>query len=195
MQVHVTVPPEGGYFAFQAKLRWTDPILDYLPAASPQEEVLWPECDLPHRADNQPGNPSVIFGCVPFPELDQGDTFTGPVHQFQFRCQKDGNTPLDIVPRLGDPQGGSFFLDGRLQPIEPVLANATVTCAAPTPTPTSTATPVPPTPIGGVGIFPGVPGGGANGGADGLTWLAAGAMAAAFALGGAAWYVRRRRAG
>ena len=62
-----------------------------------------------------------------------------------------------------------------------------------TPTPTHTATPVPPTPIGGIGIFPGTLDDGADaGGAAVLTSLAAGAAAGALALGGAAWYARRR---
>ena len=200
MQVHVTTPPEGGYAFFQAKLRWTDAILDYLPAVNPHDEALWPECDIAARTDNQPGEPSVFFACLPFPALSAGDTFTGAVLQFQLQCLEDGNTPLDLVPPPGDPQGGTALGDN------PLLLNATVGCAAPTPTltstatptltptPTFTSTPIPPSPIGGIGIFPGIPGDAAGtGGAAGLTWLAGGAVAGALALGGAAWSARRRR--
>ena len=62
----------------------------------------------------------------------------------------------------------------------------------PKPTPTSTPVP-PPTAIGGIGIFPGALGSGPDSGSTALlTWLAA-VAAGAFALGGAAWYAKRRR--
>ena len=63
------------------------------------------------------------------------------------------------------------------------FAADSVTVFVVTPTPT----PVPPTPIGGIGIFPQVPG-------DGVApTVIAGVTAAIASLGGAAWYVRRRR--
>ena len=202
MQVHVTAPPERGYWAMQAKLRWTNAILDYLPAAIQAGEALWPECDVVARLDGQPEEPSMLFGCVPFPALNLGDTFTGAVLQFQFRCQEDGNTPLDLVPGPGDPQGGTFLVDDYSQMIDPLIRNATVTCAAPTPTPTDTPmptlTPISPTPHGSHSSVAGITlpqtgaGSAGSGGAGLLTWLAAGAAAGALAFGGAAWYARRR---
>ena len=62
----------------------------------------------------------------------------------------------------------------------------------PTPTPTNTSTPVPPTPIGGIGIFPGPPGHGADAGGSAVLSSLAAVAASAIALGGAAWYARRR---
>ena len=62
---------------------------------------------------------------------------------------------------------------------------------------TTVATPVPPTPIGGIGIFPERSGSletpASSGSSTGvLAGIAATAVAAALALGGAAWYARRR---
>jgi hypothetical protein len=60
------------------------------------------------------------------------------------QCQGAGPAGLTLVPRAGDPQVGSHFVDALFQPIDPVLTNASVTClAGPTPTPavTPTATP------------------------------------------------------
>ena len=64
----------------------------------------------------------------------------------------------------------------------------------PTPTPTQTATPVPPTPAGGAAVSLPQTGAASDGsrGAAAHTWLAVGAVAGALALGGAAWFVRRR---
>ena len=92
IQVHVTKAPAGGYFLFQAKVRWNDAALDYLPAPDQADETVWEHCTIPMRVDNQPapplglGDPSVVFGCLPIPSLSTGDTFTGAVLQFQFQC-------------------------------------------------------------------------------------------------------------
>ena len=213
MQVHVTTPPEGGYAFFQAKLRWTDAILDYLPAVNPHDEALWPECDIAVRTDNQPGEPSVFLACLPLPALSEDDTFTGAVLQFQLQCLEDGNTPLGLVPPPGDPQGGTALGDN------PLLLNATIECAAPTPTFTSTAAPTltplvaelaatPTAPIAATAtatLVPGTPtapasvaalpntGGGSSAGGGAMMWpIATLAGAGALALGAAAWYARRR---
>ena len=86
---------------------------------------------------------------------------------------------------------------------QPVPTPTPTPTNTPIPTPTQTATPVPPTPIGGIGIFPGGDGAGAGAvslpqtgtggdrGAAVLNWLVA-VAAGALALGGAAWYARRR---
>jgi DNA-binding CsgD family transcriptional regulator len=162
VEIHVTQAPEEGYFGFQTKLRWEAAIASYLPSEDPAEEALWPECDLPSRRDNQPqGDPSLLFGCVPLPALSEGATSTGAVVQFRLQCQQEGSTPLVLVPRQGDPQGGTSFLNRSLSPIDPVLTSAQVTCGSlppcppggcsapgPTSTPPPNTTPLPaPTPI------------------------------------------------
>ena len=134
IQVHVTKAPAGGYFLFQAKVRWNEAALDYLPAASMSDEALWPACTIGVRFDKQPappnglGEPSVVFGCLPIPSLSTGDTFTGAVLQFQFQCQQDGHAPLELVPRPGDAQGGTLLVGVNIQAIEPELTGATVLC-------------------------------------------------------------------
>lgn len=135
-QVHVTKAPPGGSFAFQTKLRWSDAQLDYLPAADAADESLWAHCDIAARADNQPLDPSLVYGCVSFPLLASGDTTVGAVLQFEFQCQADGNTPLELVAREGDSQGGAQFLDEVGQQIDPELMSAHVLCGTKPPTPT-----------------------------------------------------------
>ena len=149
VEVHVTQVPEEGYSGFQTKLRWDGAIASYLPSDDPAEEALWTECDLAARLDNQPlGDPSQLFACVPFPALSEGAHNTGAVLQFRLRCQQEGSTPLVLVPRQGDPQGGTSFLNRSLASIDPVLTSAQVTCGSPPPsiTPLPAPTPQPTTP-------------------------------------------------
>jgi DNA-binding CsgD family transcriptional regulator len=129
IQVHVTQPPSQGYFAFQTKLRWSDEQLDYLPASDPADSGLWHRCDIAAWSDGQPsGEASLLFGCLPFPALSEGDATTGAIVEFQFQCQEDGLTSLTLMPREGDPQGGTYFDDGFLGSIDPTLAEATIQC-------------------------------------------------------------------
>ncbi|MGB2695520.1 MAG: hypothetical protein WBD55_10070, partial [Dehalococcoidia bacterium] len=113
VQVHATKAPPGGYFAFQAKIRWSDDQLDYLPTMSAEDEALWSECDIVARIDLQffDDQPAVVFGCVPLTFNYPGEVVPGPMAQLQFRCGNDGNSPLDLVPRPGDPHLGTNFAD------------------------------------------------------------------------------------
>jgi DNA-binding CsgD family transcriptional regulator len=153
VQVHVVEPPSDGYFGFQAKVVWRDGVLRYSPAAEPADEALWPACGVPARADNRPGEPSVLFGCAPFPALSAGGVETGAVLQFEFSCNAIGVTPLALVARSGDQQLGSHFLDAQHSPLDPALLSASVTCGLPSPEPTATPTPGAPgstaTPVSG----------------------------------------------
>ncbi len=150
--VDIVAAPTGGYYAHQMKMRWSDTQLDYLPTTNPADESLWADCTLPLRLDNRggsPPDPSVLFGCTPLPPVRTGEIGTGAVLQFQFQCLQAGNATLQLLPRAGDPQNGSHFLDGIINPLDPAIANATVDCVAaptetPTPLPTPTATPVDP---------------------------------------------------
>ncbi len=126
VQVYVTHAPLDGYWAIQAKLRWTDEQLDYLPGDR-WDEILSPDCQIPSRAINQPNDPSLLVGCTPFPS-GTGLTTTGAVMEFRFACREAGETPLYLVARAGDLQLGSHFLDRNLSPIDPELSPATVTC-------------------------------------------------------------------
>jgi hypothetical protein len=163
VQVHVTSVPTDGYFGFQTKLRWDEGTTNYLPTEDPADEALWAECDVPARQVNpdlDPPDPSVLYACIPFPALTSGDTTTGAVLQFEMNCKTDftgishasGVDPnqslLRLVPRVGDDQLGTHFLDVATNPIDPDLSgDAIVTCEEPPPVPTATAT----TPGGGGG--------------------------------------------
>ena len=154
IQIHVTQAPTDGYFGFQTKLRWNDAQLGYVPASS-AEEALWRECDIPARLDNQPWEPSMIFGCVPHPPLTEGDTTTGAVLRFQFQCEGGGMTPVELVSGERDSQGGFFLARGLPNNANyPLLTGARVVCGGqpaepcapdcPAPSPTPTATRLPP---------------------------------------------------
>lgn len=159
IQIHVPSPPAGGYFGFELILDWDDPVV-YLPGSTASES-LWPDCDIPARAEGALDTTSLAFGCVPFSELVEGSTFTGAILQFDMQCTADGTTDLLLTPRDADVTG-SYFLDEGGRPLVPALAAATVTCGSggrsapeppgqsptpsltPTPTPTSEPTPLPP---------------------------------------------------
>ena len=51
IQIHVTLPPPGGYYAFQAKMGWNDAQLDYLAEPESHDEALWPYCDIAASAN------------------------------------------------------------------------------------------------------------------------------------------------
>jgi hypothetical protein len=134
VQVHVVAAPAAGHFGFQAKLRWPDGSISYQPAASQVTERVWAGCTIPSRNVNVPDDPSVVYGCIPFPLPAQGIIETGAMVQFEFECGA-ASTPagpnLLLVPRAGDSQFGTHFLDQMFSPIDPVLADATVDCSAP----------------------------------------------------------------
>jgi hypothetical protein len=124
-------------------------VVNYLPTTNPAEEASWGSpppgfCGVPARSV---GADNVLFGCIPFPLPTTGITDAGTL-TFSFNCKTEfpssGPPGLDpdqsffnLVPREGDPQLGSHFLDGSLAPIDPALSNATVTCQAPPVTPTT----------------------------------------------------------
>ena len=116
----------SGYAGYQVKLSWADATLNYHPAADPVTENQWPPECLSARIDNQPGDPSVLYGCAAFPILTS--TSTGPLVRFELQCEEAGTTALTLVPREGDPQLGTHFVDSLGAAIDPALANAQVTC-------------------------------------------------------------------
>ena len=126
--IQVTSAPDGGYFGYQAKLSWDADILDYLPTSDPGQEVVWSACAIPVRAEDVPGDPpgtSALFGCVRL-ELQATD-YTGPLTLLTFVCTGQGTGSLTL-------EGGtevSFFLEVSLQPINPSLEGASVTCGGP----------------------------------------------------------------
>ena len=161
VEIHVTQPPADGYFHIQAKLGWTEGMVNYLPTSSPSDEALWPNCTIAARVNNWAaiGVPSVFVACAPLPSLTVGDTFTGAIFTFEFRCKSDpialsrspfshppsidpGQFALDLISSVNETppsQGGTVFVGAGLQPIAPALTGATIACGevAPTPTPLS----------------------------------------------------------
>jgi hypothetical protein len=65
---------------------------------------------------------------VPFPIPDEGLASTGAAFQFRFRCLQPGTIDLVLIPRPGDPQLGTHFLDENFQPIDPALSSARIAC-------------------------------------------------------------------
>ena len=149
VEVHVTeiplqqgTPPYDGYQGFQAKLHWSDgDVLTYNPTTSPGGEIVWPDCGFPARAPLDPDPTEVLSACqLLFTGLS---TYTGAVLRFEFQC-KDGLSPPDgmstanvlssdqslmiLIPRPGDPQGGTHMTDLQNVAIDPALTGATVTC-------------------------------------------------------------------
>ncbi|MEX1252853.1 MAG: hypothetical protein WEE64_00795 [Dehalococcoidia bacterium] len=133
--IHVPEAPDGGYWGFQAKLRWNGDVIDYQPSAAPLDEAVWSDCSVPARTDNRASqaevDSSVLYGCVPFPlpePTGPGIDYTGAVYLFSFVCQAEGSSDLTLVPREDDVQLGSHFIDANLAPVDPSLTNASVTC-------------------------------------------------------------------
>jgi hypothetical protein len=129
----------SGYAGYQAKLRWLDATLEYFPAADPATENQWPVSCFAARTDNQPGDPSVLYGCASFPVVVS--SLTGALVQLEMQCQALGTTALTLVPRPGDSQGGTQFVDNVGSTIDAALTNASVTCGTPPATATQTAAP------------------------------------------------------
>ena len=154
LAIHAVSAPDDGYPAFQAKLSWDPAVLDYLPTAEPADETVWPVCTVSLRFDNRPADTSVLWGCATYPiERSQ---YTGVLVRIDFACIAPGTSQVTLAPRVGDPQGGSYFivLDETDTQIltDPTLTGATVTCggadvATPTPESTATATPSSGTPM------------------------------------------------
>lgn len=126
--------PSTTYSGFQLKLAWDDPILQFQAPADPGTLDIWPNCSIAALSDNQaldPSEPSFAFTCVSFPPVNS--TRTGDLAKFEFQCQGEGVTPLTLVPRPGDPQQGTHFIDPATNPVDPALANASVRCVDTTP--------------------------------------------------------------
>jgi hypothetical protein len=136
-----------GYIGFQAKLTWTDAVLDYLPNGDIAAEGRWPGPCSSFVRTHEPATAAVVWGCTTSPAVPS--TYTGPLVELQMQCVTAGQTSLALVPRAGDPHFGSHFLNQAAVMFDPVLPPALqVTCEAPptatataTPTATSTATP------------------------------------------------------
>ncbi|MEX2502800.1 MAG: hypothetical protein WD336_10525 [Trueperaceae bacterium] len=137
-RVRVTQPPSGGYYGFQARVTWTAANLRYLPTSKPANEALWDGCTIAARSFDQTTG-SVLFGCAPFPMLDEGSTFTGDVLALSFRCEADGATALTLVPGTGS---GTQFLGKDNNAIVPSTTGAQMQCGESGPGPGSG----PPTP-------------------------------------------------
>lgn len=127
-RINVTDPPAGGHYGFQTKLAWSAANLQYLPTEKSQDEALWPNCTIPARSDNQPGESSVLFACIPFPTPPGGYKTTGAVLEHKLRCLQDGTLALRLVPRAGDGQLGTHFLNQSSSPVDPALTDAKVQC-------------------------------------------------------------------
>ena len=147
ISIHAVSAPGVGYPTLQAKLRWDDATVDYRPSDEPGQEVVWPDCDIPLRRDNRPGDPSVVVGCVTSPL--EPSSYTGPLFLFGFACVGPGTAQLTLVPTEADAPDGSHFIEldaeGVPRIVDPELHGAIITCAGPAvPRPTPEVTTQPP---------------------------------------------------
>lgn len=149
VEVYVLRAPTEGYVGFQTKVWWQSENVQYRPAANLWQEGSWPHCSVPARSINSP-EPSVLFGCMPLPLPVEPYQERGLVLHFQFECLTESYNEIELLQRYGDSQLGTHFVDAAaLEPIDPVLMNASVACGnAATPTacasdgcPTRTSTP------------------------------------------------------
>jgi hypothetical protein len=136
ISVHAT-SAGSGYTGYQVKPSWDDPKLGYI-SRTAAEENQWPPTCIGAKIVNAA---SLVFGCASFPPVLS--SYTGPLAEFEMVCEGPGQSPLTLVPRIGDNQGGThFIIDDFGTEIDPFLANATVECiSAGTSTPTATNTP------------------------------------------------------
>ncbi len=134
----------------------------------------------------------------PLPPLDVPSGSAVPLATFEFTCNAVGNYKLTLTsyPPSGygatyaDTNGSPILVRTEVQDGVNVADTLVINCVEPPPTPT---------PIGGIGLFPRAPGapletGGSSGAGTGVlaAVLASAVAAGATALGGAAWYTRRR---
>jgi DNA-binding CsgD family transcriptional regulator len=121
-QVHVVYPPGVGYTALQVKLRWPNATLLYAGArqASPD---CWPAA----LYDPRPfPDPTITVGCLA--PLARPVYTLGAVIEFEWRCQQDGVTPLEL--RVGEGPFGTYFTESDVYAglYDPAVSHATVMC-------------------------------------------------------------------
>jgi hypothetical protein len=135
ISIHITESPDPDYGAWQAKIRYDAAIVSYSPTPQSDAEKDWPSCTLPARSDNfrqedvgsESGDPSLLYGCVPFPLAPTN--YTGKAAHFAFQCVGGGTSPLDLIAREGDNQLGTHMIDAESFIIDPDLTGASVTCS------------------------------------------------------------------
>jgi protocatechuate 3,4-dioxygenase beta subunit len=137
----------------------------------------WDDCVF-EMAYYEPG--LAAFACATFGD---SSTYTGLVAAIDFNCDMSGT-----ITMVGTREGATQLAAGPLTYREGADEALTINCAeGPAPTPT-------PPPIGGIGTFPGAAGADASHGDIGsvLGIALAPFVAAAIALGSAAWFASRR---
>jgi hypothetical protein len=133
--IQIASAPPDGYFGWQTKLRWSSDAVNYVPKPNPADEAEAPECGVPARLDNRPSDLSLLFACIPFPLPPQGLTYTGAALYLDFQCRlappagASAEIQLSLVARQDDAQQlGTHFIDRNLNPVDPALSGATVSC-------------------------------------------------------------------
>jgi hypothetical protein len=113
------------YYGVQAVFRWPAAGLEYLPAASVQDEQLLAGCDGPFRQSYvlTTGEEALMLGCTTRSAL----TATGRAFVLRFQCQQAGTAEFiwehtaDVLPAAG-------FLDEFLEPQKSYLVNTAIIC-------------------------------------------------------------------
>lgn len=190
---HVTIQitSNPGIYGVQQRLHWDEGPLN-LNARTAFENDLWVNIQ-PAAArfqklgppDEGSGNDAYIeLGSTPFKTLGDSSTFVGPVAQFEFVCQLPGTANLTL------DAAHSLFADAPSTEYKPAVTGAQIECVCP---PEGC-------PVGGIAELPEVVArapleapGSSGPSTSVVAGIVAAATAGAFALGGAAWYARRRR--
>lgn len=123
VHIHIVQPPTDGYLWIAVTLRWNDGQLDYLPAASFADEVLWPACDV--FDDILPPTSTTLKRACVATSLSSGDMTTGPILKFKFRCIEASSTPLKLV---GNFNGGTFLGSASGDSSDVFVSDAAIAC-------------------------------------------------------------------
>jgi hypothetical protein len=125
MLVDVAYVPPGGYVGLEAEVHWfapsgeTAPVVEYLPAPTLADEVLWEPCPDPSRSVEQENiaELSVTFRCQLTPPLASGSTFTGRVIELRFRCMEPGGVKFGFLGHLDLVSGEATTRFGTAVPV------------------------------------------------------------------------------
>ena len=113
-QVHVVLPPAGGYSGFDVQMEFVDGIVSLSPPATAAVAVVSPDCGAPDVAATETSVTVACSGSV-------SSTFIGPVVELTLACAQDGEANL----ALGS---ATHFVDGSGATVQPLLFGASVRC-------------------------------------------------------------------
>jgi hypothetical protein len=116
------------YYGVQAVFRWPAAGLEYLPAASLEDERVLSDCEMAfgqrYMLSAQEG---LMVGCMPDAAAGSPFVATGRAFVLQFRCQDSGTTEF-IWEHTPDSLPAAGFFDEALEPQKSYLVNTAIIC-------------------------------------------------------------------